>query len=318
MSEDEKQLVACHGFVIGSENHYVPGNYHEFLAAIDEIAVARDENALWNSRRYDSRLQHLFTKKFETLRAPVGPTDYVTRVRLHGGTIETIRCEEDPVVLGRRQDQGGRYYRLKRTSAVAARWPREIEVYVEANWSVTYDVGIPMTAVRFSTDGKRFRTVRSEEGIDIDDPVANRLVLRFVTEDGNEVEYDGTIDYAEQRFSALRDLLFKEGRFTCRAAEESPFLCDFQRRSSPDLFGGSFLKEVVLPVVRSIAFGCARDRLEYRDRLADERERAETHRGEDMVSFSVPRACETVYARFTLENGTESDLLIAPVSTEDR
>ena len=100
-----------------------------------------------------------------------------------------------------------------------------------------------------------------------------------------------------------------------RGDKESTVSCRFARRASPRYTYGTFASELALSVIRSVAFGCARDRLEFHDGFEDERAKSSSKQS---LSFSVPRACETVYARFVLENGSQSSLLVAPVLSEGR
>ena len=314
MHARDKESIACGVLVKEPGSIGIPGDHHEWLAAIDEISVAREEKAVWRTHRYDAKIEHLFDEDFGKLTAPAGPTGYLTRIRFRGGAVDTVSC--DGTAVQKENYPGSRYYSLTRTTRKAAGWPDELEVFLSGKWQVAYVVDVPHSAVRFSTDGKSFRTATGGRSISFEDPAENRLVLRFVAEDGQEIEYGGAIDYGENQFAMLRAQVFDEGKFECWTGDDSPVVCGFTRQT-PAYQGRPVSIEVALPVLRSVAFGCSRDRLEYRDGFEDARSAGKRDR-DDPLSFSVPRKCETVFARFTLANGTETPLLVAPVSTEGR
>jgi hypothetical protein len=306
MSNDEQLEVGCYGLVSGGWSPYVHGQNNEYLAIIDEAGVARDETALWHSHRYDARLDYVFDEKIERLKAPAGPTNYLTRIRFHDGTTETFSCKGRSDLA--QMQKWVHYYRLTRSTKSAATWPEAIEIWVHGKWDIGVDVNRSFSAARVSTNGKDFTTFEPDREFHVSEPADGHLIIRFVSETGDEIEYRGVVDLAGQTYSSLKQNLFDEGTFACRNDRSKEVRCGFRPTQR---HGVDYLKsEDVLPVVRSVTFGCARDRMDQSDRFEDLRK---AKRPYDEFLFAIPRSCETVYARFVLEDGSQTSVMIAPV-----
>jgi hypothetical protein len=311
-TEDQRQ-AACSGLLMGGESAYVPGEHHLLLSVIDEISVGRDETALWRNKRYDSKIGYLFNDNFEKLRPPIGPSDYLARVRFRGGALETYHCRGQRSVVS--LPAGGRYCQLARTTKTAGGWPSEIEIYLYGGWTVAYYVDVTPAAVRFSTDGKAFRTVSTEGTVAFDHADGNRLVLRFVLDDGSEVEYAGAVDYGAYAVAASRAALFERGKFTCHHDKSGAVACVFRRLDKHSI-GAYYTVDEALGILRSVDYGCSRDSLDHRDNLETLREtKRSTY---EAFRLQVKASCDSVFARFALSDGSQSPLLVAPVSSEER
>ncbi len=330
--KEEKQRFACSGLVAGRGSFY-GDSHHPFLAILDEVSVGRGEGALWRTRRYGSRLESLFEKEFERVPPPVGPTDYVARLRFASGEEEVFACPFEGHLPGRKA--GLQYYRLKRT-AKSASMPEEIEVYLKhqdsMGWTAYFGDGLKPAFVRVSTDGKNFSTVeqdyRNRGSVSFPEPEGGLLVLRFVAAGGEEMEYRGTVDYTANRFATLRDALFSASKLTCASydpedGDEDEEEYDEDRRPQGitgqavvcgfKISGSEYMSVAnTLPVLRSVAFGCARDQLRIEDRFEDERALGPQGKWEELT-FALPGHCDTVFARFTLADGSQSEILAAPV-----
>jgi hypothetical protein len=329
MRKDEKQRFVCGGLVDGRER-YLGAFHHEFLAILDDVSVGRGEGALWRTRHYGGNAEHLVEKSFEPLLPPVGPADYTVRLRFVGGAEEVFACSSG--ALPGTAKAGLHYYRLKRTAAKAASMPEEIEVYLEyrdvMGWTVTYGDGLKPAFVRVSSGGGGFRTVEQNATdhnmVTFGEAQGKELILRFVMDGGEEVEYRGAVDYAAHRFATLRDALFSASKLACAAydppkADED----DVDRRprgmEGPAVVcgfaaGGRDYLPVAstLLILRSVAYGCAKDRLTIEDRFDDERTLGTQGKWEELT-FALPGHCDTVFARFTLADGSQSEILAAPV-----
>jgi hypothetical protein len=206
LRENDRLRIGCEGFVNGGEDDSILSQ-HRFLSIIDEVAVGRGPGSLWHSRRYDSRIEHLFDRKFERVEPPVRPTAYVVRLTFTGGRQEVFPCGRTTYT---QIPEGGRYIRLARSTKTDAA-PQEIEVYlVEApteGLTVWYcDPGgggdlhsLEPAIVRVSTDGATFRSVeqtyQNRGSVTFEAAKGKVLVLRFVTAGGGEVEYRGKVDF---------------------------------------------------------------------------------------------------------------------------
>lgn len=206
LREDDRRRIGCAGFVVGGEDDSILSQ-HRFLSILDEVAIGRGPGSLWRSRRYDSRIEHLFHRKFERVEPPIGSTAYVSRLTFAGGRQEVFSCWRTgylPIPAG------GRYIRMVRSTQTAAA-PQEIEVYLvrepAAGWTVWFfdpagggDLrSLQPALVRVSTDGSTFQTVeqtyQNRGSVPLAEPAGKVLVLRFVTSGGAEVEYRGKVDF---------------------------------------------------------------------------------------------------------------------------
>lgn len=187
--------------------------------------------------------------------------------------------------------------------------------YLYGGWTVAYYVDVTPAAVRFSTDGKAFRTVSAEERVAFDHADGNRLVLRFVLDDGSEVEYAGAVDYGAVAVAASRAALFERGKFTCHHDKAGAVACVFHRLDNHSM-SAYYTVDEALGVLRSVDYGCSRDSLDHRDNLDTHREaKRSTY---EAFRLQVKASCDTVFARFALADGSQSPLLVAPVSSEER
>lgn len=327
LDKDERQRFACGGLVGGWETF--TGD-RSFLAIVDQVSVGRGEGALWRTHRYGGRIEHLFAEELASVPPPVGPTDYVSRLRFVSGEEEVYACPSR-ARPGVRKAAPLHYCRLQRTTAKAASMPEEIEVYLEyrssVGWTVTYGDSLEPAFVRVSS-GAGFSTVEqnaTDHGrITFPEAQGKQLILRFVTAGGEEVEYRGAVDYAAHRFATLRDALFSDSKLACAAydperadedeADRRPrgmdgpaVVCGFA------IGGGEYMSVAsALPVLRSVDYGCARDQLTSEDRFDDERALGSQGKWEELT-FALPGHCDTVFARFTLADGSRSEILAAPV-----
>lgn len=312
MDEEERKRLGCEGYVIG--RHW-PLNAHHFLPIIDEVAVSREGGA-WRTRRFDSRIEHMFDSKFARLTLPVGPDDYRTRIRFDGGREETFSCKRD--LYSAHREFPGRYYTLKRTAGATSTGPDAIEIYVlhGMDWGVEIEQSAPAAEfLRISTDGRTFRTIRksARDGFDIDNPDGNRLVLRFVAANGDEVEYSGTVDFEGVKMATLEQNIFDEGTLSCWSKASGAILCGIEKKRQADWTGGGYVTVAeAAPIVTSVSFGCKRDRLESKDTFDPERAHIDGV-ATSPLTFDVRPPCATVYARFTLINGRQTELMVAPV-----
>ena len=329
MDKEDRQRFACSGLVVGSGSFF--GDlHHEFIAILDEVSVGRGEGALWRTQRYNARLEYLFEKEFKRVPPPVGPTDYVSRLLFASGQEEVFTCPLEGYSPFRKT--GLRYYLLKRTAARATSMPEEIEVSLSyeslVGWTVTFGDGLEPAFVRVSSGGTGFRTVEQPSAdhrrVTFSEAEGNQLILRFVMASGEEVEYRGRVDYSAHRFATIRDTLFTESKLTCaaydpehagekemdrwpRGMDGPAVVCGFA------IGGGEYIPVASsLLVLRSVDYGCARDKLTFADRFEEERALGPQGKWEELT-FALPGHCDTVYARFNLSDGSRSEVLAAPV-----
>jgi hypothetical protein len=213
LHDKERRRIGCEGFVVGGESDSILSQ-HRFLPILDEVAVGRGPGGLWRSRRYDSRIEHLFDRKFERVEPPVRPTSYTARLTFTNGRREEFSCTRTGYS---RLREGGLYVRLERSTKTDVA-PEEIEVYLvqepSAGWIVWFydpDGGGDLRSfkpalVRVSTDGgATFRTIeqnyQNQGSVKFAESVRKVLVLRFVNAAG-EVEYRGKVDFAADRRAA--------------------------------------------------------------------------------------------------------------------
>lgn len=322
LDQDDKQRFACEEIVNGNT---LSGHYH-FLAIITEIEVGRGEGGLWRKSSYGSD-DYLFEDSFERAMAPVGPSDFIVQVRLQGGKKEVFNCKREGLSVARK---GGQYYRLKRSSESSS-FPKEIEIYLlhQDNWEIYFSDGLTPSYVRVSSGGD-FRTIEyNSRSVPFKEARGDQLILRFIGKDGTEVEYRGKVDFDAYQFSTLRDTLFSQGRLVCSSKvsekaykrrtnqrTEPVVACWFTSgRADPDSDNG-FSVAATLPVLRSVTFGCARNHLDLEDLFDDERALGAQGKWETLI-FTLPRLCDTVFAQFTLTDGSVSDVLAAPVLSRD-
>ena len=131
-------------------------------------------------------------------------------------------------------------------------------------------------------------------------------------------------DYAAHRFATLRDALFSASKLACaaydpgeadeeevdrrpRGMEGPAVVCGFAAGGRDYLPVAS-----TLPVLRSVDYGCTRNQLTNEDRFDDARALGSQGKWEELT-FALPGHCDTVFARFTLADGSQSEILAAPV-----
>ena len=346
MGPDGRRQIACSGFAIG------PGVANErdaksLAAVVESVALRRVGGTLWRTVTYGADLEILQEDSFQRLTPPLGGADYIVRLQFEGRPTEDYECQADRrhSVSRSGDSASGLHYLLQRVSKADPAAPPAIEVFVEEDsrgeWKVFYDQAFEPAFVRFSTDGESFQTLargyEDKNSVRIRSVEGHQLYLRFVATDGSERAYRGQLDFDQHRRTMLLGSLLHSLNPVCRSAKAdavdsinlgyddfSHMLstakaeglgvhCQILTHKGWGQRAGPIKLSRVLPILRHIQFGCARDRMDQREDFSAFRSRENL--GLVFLSFGLEEPCETVFAQLFLSEDSQSEILVIPVAT---